>query len=42
LATNAENSPKECPATISAPRPFTAFKAATECIKIEGWVTSVF
>ena len=30
LATNAENSPKECPATISAPVVSAAFTAAIE------------
>ena len=42
FATKAENSPSECPATISGLAFSIFLKAATECIKIAGCVMLVF
>src|SRR6185312_11426129 len=41
FATNAENSPSECPATISGVAVASVLKAITECKKTAGCVTFV-
>ena len=41
FATSAENSPKECPATISGLKSDNVFAIITECKNTAGWVTLV-